>query len=51
MSERLIHVLFALLLLGYLAYSERRWRSYDFDHIRWDAETAVCKVVPEHCKK
>jgi hypothetical protein len=46
MEKRL--VLGALLLVAlYVAYNE--WRFRDYAHVAWDAQTAVCGVVPEHC--
>lgn len=50
MQERLIALL-VVVLLAYAAFNEYRFRySYNIPHIAWDAETAVCHVVPEHCK-
>lgn len=46
MDKRLALALFLLVAL-YVAYNE--WRFRDYAHVAWDAQTAVCGVLPAHC--
>jgi hypothetical protein len=48
MQKRLIQVGLGLLVLGYAAFNE--YRLWNYDHVQWDAEAAVCHVYPDHCK-
>lgn len=50
MQERLT-VLVLFILAAYAAFTEYRWQHYDVPHIQWDAERAVCQLIPEHCGK
>ena len=40
-------VALAILLIGYIVYSE--WRFWDYAHVAYDAQTAICHAVPAHC--